>query len=116
MTAAVMGCLGAANYWTTIPFFIAVGVIAVLQVWLPNWYPTLGAPRWKLRAFGLIAIVVVPFAVADAASEARDRPNCEPVAVQIDQEQGVRTSVEILHRWRVTSIKELRRELKQVAG
>lgn len=78
LVAAMIGCLGTANYYFTIPFLVVMFCVAMVQVWLPGWFPTGNLPRWRIRLLGLVGLVVAPVFIVLALEEAHERPNCEP--------------------------------------
>ncbi len=84
----VLGCLGTANYWTTIPFLLVMAAFSVFGIVSPGRVTRGKVRAWQYRLLCGCLLVFSLVGVASAVREARERPNCEEVAAVPAPERG----------------------------
>ena len=72
----MLGCLGTANYWLTLPLLAIVASAAVLALAMPDRMPfPRPGPRWIGQVIAVLVLVVVAVFAVNAIDEARTDPD-----------------------------------------
>lgn len=75
----VLGCLGSANYWLSLPLLAVVGSIGVLQIVAPSTtrrWSRRQLPNAAVRLIGVATLVAAIAMASVAVHEARTDPDC----------------------------------------
>lgn len=75
----LVGCLGTANYWTTLPFLLVIAALACLVLVSPHTARRLPGRDYSdgwTRVFGLAILTVAIVMGSLAIHEARTDPDC----------------------------------------
>ena len=80
----MIACLGTANYYTTVPLTIALGLLGVVMIGWPRWvirhtpknsHPRPDSPPWQTRLVGLFVVVLASMFMLGGLTEASGNPS-----------------------------------------